>query len=660
MYIKSITIIFLSILLFSSTLVRADIEGPSYFTGDVNGDGVVDLFDIYNVVEQWLAPSDGSGTKTAWIDARIYNNGNLNDITINEAINAMGPSVKTLMLAGGTWAINNSVTIPSNINLKFEHGAVLNIASGKTITINGNIEAPISQIFSGTGKVNLSSGISEAYVQWWGPPSGTGDDTNACQAALDCGVKTIRFMPGTYNINPFDYIANDYGGLKPKSDTTLIFEQGSKLKAITNDKPNYSVILLDNKNNVKIYGATIEGERYTHIGTSGEWGMGIMITNASTRILIKDANVYDCWGDGIYVGIHWNPPPDGVYVENSRFNNNRRNACSVTQGKNISFKKCTFSNTNGTSPQAGVDVEPDKATSYIQNIVFEDCYSYNNLANGFGLAKDGGLNNPISVTFRGCVSNGDNTGFGVSQGPSDSNGGGMVYINDCYSLNAKATGFSSTSANLPIMINGLTITNPNQNGLDESWARYASGFVVLMMDDSRFAGNVTARNVHVESTDGKAVKALCLHHYSSQPNSGIKNIDIELTTNMPNNKRMFKADSAGSFAGYCNVSFPDDPVFATTGNLGSTEAVKYIGQTITNEGATGDITVVLTAPASVSNGSEFTFVVKANYKITLSMIGYPLIPGSKTSFYSNEIGDRLKIRADGTNWHIIEKIGSWN
>jgi hypothetical protein len=346
-------------------------------------------------------------------------------------------------------------------------------------------------------------------------------------------------------------------------------------------------------------------------------------------------------------------------VENSIFNNNRRQGCSVTNAKNVLFKKCTFSNTHGTSPQKGVDVEPDNATDYLQNIVFEDCYSYGNVATGFSLAKDGGLDNPISVTFRGCISESDGGGFGVDQGPSDTNGG-MVYITDCYSINAKTTGFSCTWANLPIQINGLYIINPNQDNLDESWARYASGVVVWMGDDNRLAGNITARNVHVESTDGKAVKALCLHHFSGEPNSGIENIDIELTTNMPNHKRMFKADSAGSFLGYCRVYFPDDPVYATTSSLSAADAAKYIGQTITNKGATYDITVYLTDPMSVSNGSEFTFAIKAGYRITLRMTGYPLVPGNRTSYYSNTIGDRLKVRSDGTNWHIVEKIGNWN
>ncbi|HBG26924.1 MAG: hypothetical protein A2Y10_10595 [Planctomycetes bacterium GWF2_41_51] len=597
------------------------------------------------------------GVDVPWIDARDYHDGNYNDYdgaAITGALNAAGPSEKTIFLAAGMWYITHSITIPSNITLKFEHGAILKISGGRTLTINGNIESSVRQIFSGDGTVKLGSLVKEAYPQWWGNV-GTVNDNNVCQAALDSGAATIRFLPGTYNILPHDPQIIEYGGLQPKSNTTLIFEQGSKLKAITNDRAHYAVLNIKDVKNVKIYGPTIEGDRKTHTGTTGEWGMGILIQDQSKGIVIKDANVYDCWGDGICIG---GGTQEDVYVENSIFDNNRRQGCSITNARNVLFKKCTFSNTNGTSPQNGVDVEADYAGDYIQNIVFEDCRSYNNAATGFGIAKDGPLNNPFSVTFRGCTSYGDSTGFGIAQGPSDTNGG-MVFITDCYSINARSNGFATGSANLPVTINGLTVINPNQDGLDESWARYASGLVVLMMDDNRLAGNVTARNVHVESTDGKAIKALCLHHFSSQPNSGIENIDIELTTNMPSNKRFFKADSVDSFKGYCRVRFPDNPVYNATGNVSSTEAVKYIGQTITNQGAAGNITVVLTAPASVSNGSEFTFEVKSPYRITLAMSGYPLLPGNKTSYYSTTVGDRLKVRADGSNWYIVEQIGTW-
>jgi hypothetical protein len=52
--------------------------------------------------------------------------------------------------------------------------------------------------------------------------------------------------------------------------------------------------------------------------------------------------------------------------------------------------------------------------------------------------------------------------------------------------------------------------------------------------------------------------------------------------------------------------------------------------------------------------------VKAAYRITLRMTGYPLLPGNRTSYYSNTIGSRLKIISDGTNWYVVEQNGSWN
>lgn len=630
-----------------------------YLPGDINGDGLVNLVDIAIFAFQYLEEPGHSVTKLPWIKAKDFNSGNLNDTTISQALSAIGSSAKTLLLSEGTWQITNSIVIPSNINVKFERGAILNIADGKSVTINGPIETNINQIFSGDGNVIIGSFVKEAYPQWWGQIGGI-DDTAVCQAALDSGVKTIRFLPSVYSINGVDRNLDGqgnmilYGGLQPASNTTLVFEPGAKLKAIANGEVGYSIIKIDNKNNVRIIRPTIEGERTTHTGTTGEFGMGILIQNASTNITVKDANVYDCWGDGIFIGTHWNPPSDGVYVENSIFNNNRRNGCSVTNAKNVLFKKCTFSNTNGTSPQKGVDVEPDKETDYIQNIVFEDCYSYGNTSTGFSIAKDGGLDNAISVSFRGCTSSGDGFGFGVDQGPSDTNGG-MLYITNCYCMNAKAMGFACGWANLPITINGLNIINPNQSS--QTSPEYGSGFVVYMGDQDRYAGNITARNVYVESRDGKAVNAVCLKNDSSKVNSGIENIDIEVKTNMANNKRMFKNE--GPFYGYCNVRFADDPINAFTGNLIASEAEKYISQTITNKGAVNDITISLTSAKSVSRGSEITFVVQAAYRMTLDMTGFALLPGNKTSYYSNTTGSKLKVRSDGTNWYIIEQIGTW-
>ncbi|HBG26922.1 MAG: hypothetical protein A2Y10_10585 [Planctomycetes bacterium GWF2_41_51] len=634
-------------------------ETTGYLPGDINGDKIVNLVDVSILALQYLDEPGQSITKLPWVDARNFNSGVLNDTTISQAVSAIGSSAKTLLLAEGTWQINNSIIIPENINLKFQQGAILNISDGKTVTINGPIETPVNQIFSGEGNVIFGSLVKDAYPQWWSQISGI-DDTKACQAALDCGVKTIRFVPAVYSIDGVDRNLDNegnmilYGGLRPASNTTLVFEPGAKLKAITNGEVGYSVIKIDNKNNVRVIAPTIEGERSTHTGTTGEFGMGILIQNASTNIIVKDANVYDCWGDGIFIGTHWNPPSDGVFVENSIFNNNRRNGCSVTNAKNVLFRKCTFSNSNGTSPQKGVDVEPDHATDFIQNIVFEDCYSYGNISTGFSIAKDGALDNPILVTFRGCTSKDDGFGFGVDQGPSNTNGG-MVFISDCYVINPKTTGFACGWANLPITINGLNVISPNQSS--QTSPEYGSGIVVYMGDSDRYAGNIMAKNVCVESTDDKALYAVCLKNDSSMANSGIENIDFEVTTNLPNDKRMFKNE--GPFYGYCNVRFADEPVYDTTVSLNAAAAEKFIGQTITNKGAANDITISLTSAKSASKGSEFTFIVKAANGMTIDMTGFSLLPGNKTSYYSNITGSKLKIRSNGTNWFIVEQIGTW-
>ncbi|HBG26920.1 MAG: hypothetical protein A2Y10_10575 [Planctomycetes bacterium GWF2_41_51] len=611
--------------------------------------------------------ADLSASDTRSVDARNYSKDGFNDTVIKAALESIGTSGKTLFLASGPWKINNSITIPSNVNLKLEPGAVFDIAESNTITINGNMEVNgLQKIFSGKGKVVFGPHyLKEVYPQWWGDVNSI-DDTAICQAALDCGAKTIRFPAGTYAIDGFDETIDKdgnvtvYGGLKPASDTTLIFDIGAKLKAIPNDKIGYSILKIEGKNNVKIYGPTIEGERDSHTGTTGEYGMGIMLEGA-TNIVIKDANVYNCWGDGLLIGVHWTKPSDQIYVENSTFNNNRRLGCAVTNGTNILFKKCTFLNSNGTAPQAGVDIEPDKPTDCIQNIVFEDCTSYNNKAEGFLMCRDDGQNQPVSVTFRGCTSRNDNGGFGIYIGPSDTPG--VLFINDCTVLDSKATGFRMTTANLPTKIDGLYVINPNQGKNEPA---YGSGISItsrkwkaangmrLEGEEHRLAGNITARNVNIFSDDGKGAYALFIDNFAGE-NGGLKNLDIELKTNMPNDKRFYKGN--GPFENYCKVNFSDNPVYAAKTSIDVNSIQLYNGQKITNHGASDDIVLSFTNPLAKSLDSEYTIEVASPHKITLKCGN--LLPGGADALWSQDIGSRIKIRSDGTNWHIVEQVGTW-
>ncbi len=73
---------------------------------------------------------------------------------LNRALNVIGNQAATIELAPGTWSITDDVTLPSNIVLRLAAGAVLDVSSGKTLTINGylDVEYPTSWS-SGSGTI---------------------------------------------------------------------------------------------------------------------------------------------------------------------------------------------------------------------------------------------------------------------------------------------------------------------------------------------------------------------------------------------------------------------------------------------------------------------------------------------------------------------------
>jgi len=588
-------------------------------------------------------------------DSHIGGNKVMDSAAIELALKEIGDSSQTLLLKRGAWKIDKSITIPSHVYLKLEHGASFDIVEGSTLFINGPIDVPgANQLFYGKGKVRFGSGsIKEVYPQWWGNIDGK-NDTVACQAALESGAPTIRFLNATYAIDAVGDGRESGLGLQPQDNTTLLFEPGSLLQAIVTDKDDYTILHISGRKNVTIDGAVIRGERKTHSSKGGEWGHGIRISKGSSNIMIRNADVADCWGDGIYLG---EGTVDGIYVENSKFDNNRRNACSITNAKNVLFKNCMFSNSNGTGPFKGVDCEPNVAGDILQNIVFEDCRSFNNTSGGFSLARDEGQDLPVSVTFRGCISENDGHGFGIDVGPSDCLG--ILYINDCTVINPKEMGFKCASANLQTKIDGLYIVNPNQKA--DTRPVFGNGFVVWSIvpqikGRNKLTGSIDARNVYIHSTDGKALNALYIDNELGAK-GGFQKLDIQLKTNMPSEKRFYKGN--GPFHDYCRISFSDEPVVEITEDANDAQMAQYIGQKITNKGAEREVRLSLNDPRTVSLDSEYTFEVVAPFKMTLDMRSSMLLPYAVKQLSSATAGSRITIRSDGKAWHTTEQVGSW-
>jgi len=209
------------------------------------------------------------------------------------------------------------------------------------------------------------------------------DDTASIQKAINTGAATVIIPDGTYMIN---------GGTKilPKSNQLIQMGKNTVLKAIPTSSAYYSIINLTDVKNVEISGGTIIGERYEHTGTTGEYGYGISICNGTNNITIRDITIKDCWGDGIFIG-SGPTPARNIYLDNVICDNNRRQGMSITFAENVIVNNCTFKNTNGTAPEAGIDVEPYAKDGYVKNVLIENCIFSDNKWAGIAMFGEYGL-----------------------------------------------------------------------------------------------------------------------------------------------------------------------------------------------------------------------------------------------------------------------------
>ncbi len=116
--------------------------------------------------------------------------------TLQSALTYLGSTVCKLHYCAPE-VINANLSIPANITLAPDAGAVLTIAPGVTLTINGGLDAKPYQIFSCTpGQVQFGahSPVMDFYPEWFGAAGdGVTDDLNA----LNCCREAMVNIGGT-------------------------------------------------------------------------------------------------------------------------------------------------------------------------------------------------------------------------------------------------------------------------------------------------------------------------------------------------------------------------------------------------------------------------------------------------------------------------------
>jgi parallel beta-helix repeat protein len=210
---------------------------------------------------------------------------------------------------------------------------------------------------------------------------GQHDDTKAIQAAIRAAAPgaTVHVPAGTYRVR---VSGGPQDGLRLKSGITLVMDQAAVLQALPTTSGNSAVLRAWSTEDVRIFGGTLAGERHGHLGSSGEWGMGLDVRD-SRRLLVAGTVARDAWGDGFYFGGKANSDIEvcGVVADG-----NRRNGMSIVAATNMTVRSSRFINTAGTPPEAGLDIEPNGGNATEDVVVFDSLFQRNN-GSGIGVTS---------------------------------------------------------------------------------------------------------------------------------------------------------------------------------------------------------------------------------------------------------------------------------
>ena len=215
---------------------------------------------------------------------------------------------------------------------------------------------------------------------------GVSDDTAAIQRAIDAvsaaGGGIVDIPAGNYMINTLYQTGNSYekAGLVLKSNIIVRIASGATLYAIPNGEKSYQMFSITHVDNVHIIGGRLIGDRDNHIGNLGQTGYGVRITDA-TNVVIEDLYAGEFWGDGVFLGEN----SKNITIYKVICDHNRRQGMSIVGGQNVKILESEFKRSDGTPPKSGIDIEPE---------------------GDYPIAKD--------IEIRGCLFEGNTTGFVVS------------------------------------------------------------------------------------------------------------------------------------------------------------------------------------------------------------------------------------------------------
>ncbi|MBC7913375.1 MAG: right-handed parallel beta-helix repeat-containing protein [Pyrinomonadaceae bacterium] len=263
----------------------------------------------------------------------------------------------------------DEISVPKKLKSVEKPVLASKLVKKSKIEVSGSIEKSPGKATSKLSSVhNIISDLPVGYVK-----DGSADYTIYIQRAIDRYDDLI--FPA------FPLLVND-SGLNIGSNKTLTFLKGSELRLKPSSKKSYNIISLKGVSNVTISNVVIKGDRYSHIGNEGEYGMGIAI-RGSRNINIFNSRISDCWGDGIYIGQERsNNAPKDILIKDAYLRSNRRDGISIISVDGLVLENVYAGYQDGTKPMCGINFETNNPDCEIRNVSVINPRTENNQGSG--------------------------------------------------------------------------------------------------------------------------------------------------------------------------------------------------------------------------------------------------------------------------------------
>lgn len=304
------------------------------YTLDANGTAQLYASGIYKIV---IKNAAGSTIYTRdnlpfglvdgpWIDVSEY-------ASLTAAVTAIGSTPATLLVNDAT-TLTAGTTIPSTLALEVTPIGSIN-QGAYTLTINGSVDFPDKQVFTGTGAVS-GTGLKETRPEWWGAlGNGTADDTEAVQDALDA----VNTKGTVYLTAGRTYIAGKASGHTAEcleiAKEGAIITGGGTLKRINNVTADIYFFRIS-ANSVVLDGITIDGN-YAARGTESAIASNIRSSNYDKGI-IRNCKILDSIGMGIDLG----EGSDYWELSNNYVEGFRRSGIQISSNSTVGQDPCNY------------------------------------------------------------------------------------------------------------------------------------------------------------------------------------------------------------------------------------------------------------------------------------------------------------------------------